>query len=160
MIMKYTILYTINNIICSRCYCHYLIEKYLNVNYHPMLIYLNWVSLMVHIYLINCLGILLFMNNSCKVHEQFGSRILCDNNWFSSHEFFMNISWIMLIHELFMNRSWTGVTSIHETWFMNFGSWIFQEYVWMPAYSRIINQLFTNNSWTLVHEPNMIAIHE
>ena len=27
MMMKYTILYIINNIICSRCYCHYLIEK-------------------------------------------------------------------------------------------------------------------------------------
>ena len=72
----------------------------------------------------------------------------------------MNISWIMLIHELFMNRSWTAVASIHETWFMNFGSWIFQEYVWMLAYSRIIYQLFMNNSWTLVHEPNMIAVHE
>ena len=45
---------------------------------------------------------------------------------------------------------------IHEIWFMNFGSWIFQEYYRKPAYSWIFHQLFMNNSWTLVHEPKWL----
>ncbi len=111
------------------------------------------------------------MNNSCKVHEQFGSRILCrqqliQQSWIF-HEYFMNHvnSWI--IHESFMNRGYKySWNLVHELWFMNISRICLDACIFKNNLPVVHEQFMNLSSWTkydcrswIVHEYSWI-VHE